>query len=86
MSIMKFNNRRVIVEDLPENNIGLMFKIMIGKDDPIEPENLVTIKKNKVRVTVLRISEEAAIALYFALEQQLENRRQGLHQNPPKYY
>ena len=86
VTIMKFNNRRVIVQDLDKNDIGLMFKIMIGKDEPIESENLVTIKKDKVRVTALRISEEAAIALYVALEQQLENRKKGLHQSPPKYY
>lgn len=73
-SVMKFDNRRVMVHQLNDGGIGLTFKIKATdehktKDIPPSYE----IRRGKIVVTKIKISPEAAYALLHALYHQLSN-------------
>ena len=72
---VKFKNRRVIVEDIDKNDVGICFKIVCSKEDAIVPSASHRVVRDKVKITGIRISEDAAIALYHALGRQLSNRK-----------
>jgi hypothetical protein len=73
-SVTKFDNRRVIVEQLKNGDIGLCFKMM-AKPEHLEkpsPPSFV-IRRGKIVVSKLRITREAAFALIEALHFQLSH-------------
>lgn len=74
-TVMKFDNRRVNVEQLKDGSIGLVFKIMATPEytEKVPPPSY-EIRRGKIVVTKVRISEEAAFALYHAIAHQLSNR------------
>jgi len=67
----KWKNKRVLVHELPDNDIGITFKSM---DDVDKPSAAHTVIKGKVKLTSIRISETAAVALFNALKIQLTNK------------
>ena len=73
-TICKLENKRCEVEDLPDNDIALIFKIL-DKEDAKTARSHHTVFKDKVAVTMIRLSEEAAIALYECLRVRLKTRQ-----------
>ena len=72
---VKFKNRRVIVEDIDNNDVGICFKIVCSKEDAVVPSASHRTLRDKIKITCIRISEDAAIALYHALGRRLSNRK-----------
>jgi hypothetical protein len=64
---VKLENKRVIVEDLPNGDTGLCFKRICTKEDAEIPAALNTVVKGVVKKTTIRLSNEAAFALCMAL-------------------
>ena len=73
VSIAKFDNRRCIVEDLDNEDIGIIFKSLDLTEADI-PRAICINKGDKVSVTQLRISAEGASALYMFLKSRIETR------------
>jgi len=65
-TVMKFDNRRVIVEQTDNNDIGLCFKNMPKTEDDLKPSSGHYIVKGKIKKTTIRLSLEAAYCLYHA--------------------
>jgi hypothetical protein len=73
-TIGKLDNKSCTVEDLHDNDVGLIFKIL-DKEDAKTPRSHHTVIKDKVAVTRIRLTEEAAIALFECLRVRLQTRQ-----------
>jgi hypothetical protein len=65
----KIHNSRVFAAQGSDNNINIQFNIL---SDDHTPRALHLVEKNKIVITGLKISHDAALALYVALGAELE--------------
>lgn len=72
---VKWKNRRVIVEDVGDD-YGLCFKILAIKEDANTPSAKHYVFKDRLKITTIRLSPEAAISLYEALRKRFITRHQ----------
>lgn len=79
-TIAKFDNRRCVVEDLPNEDVGLIFK-SFDVIDTDKPRAIHTNVRNKIAVTRIKISEEAAYALFEVLRIRFQTKQ--YHKSKP---
>ncbi len=66
---VKIKNSRITVASLQEKDYGIVFKIL---SDDTSPRAMHSVKKDKVVITGIRISKNAAFALLVALQERLK--------------
>ena len=71
---VKLDNKRVLVEDLPNGDTGLCFKRICTKEDADIPAALNTVVKGVIKKTTIRLSNEAAFSLCMALVERFKTR------------
>jgi hypothetical protein len=69
---VKTKNRRVMVISLPENEFVIEMKIVSDKETANIPRAVHECYKNKVTLTGIKISREAAESLLYCLIKELE--------------
>jgi hypothetical protein len=79
---VKLENKRVGVEDLPNNDIGIVFKRICTKEDAAIPAALNTVVKGVIKKTTIRLSNEAAFSLLMALAERFKTRCELSKPNP----
>jgi hypothetical protein len=67
-TLVKYRNKRVKVQTLDNESIGIMFKTM---ENINESSACHCVSKNKIKTTSLVISKEGAWGLFIALKQEL---------------
>jgi len=72
-TVIKLNNKRVVVQDLSDNDFGIQFRTLCSKEEAAIPAAYHGVEKDVLKITAFRISEGAAVALYSALGRQLGN-------------
>ena len=70
---VKFKNKRISVEDIGNNNIGISFKYLCPIEEINIPSSSHRVDRGKIKVTNISVSKEAAFALYKALSRQLSH-------------
>lgn len=65
---VKFDNRRVSVEIIDNGGFGLCFKRICTPEEVDVPSALHEVVRGKLKITKLRISRDAALALYHSLQ------------------
>lgn len=68
----KMKNKRVSVILLPDNTFAVEFKTLLQNGELPSPRALHCCIKDKIVVTGIRISKEAAYLLYLGLQKQLQ--------------
>lgn len=69
----KFKNRRVaVIKDDSSKDLYIQFKILTDKESANTPSAAHDVIKDKIKITTVRLSNEAAKALYISLGLQLK--------------